>query len=236
MKDPCILLYTSDFLSAAALLSMRERGQFITLMCLQHQHGHLSLADMRRAVGSIPPPVMKLFCQDEEGNFYNQRVDETIERRRKASDLQRQRVAKRWNNAGNTAVLPGESEREKEKGSNVSWGGGAEEGAEDFDRFWALYPRKKGKADARKAWQSVPGERVEELLAALRRQRECSQWQEDGGRYVPYPATWLRGRRWEDEPDAAPAAGGGQHDGGETHEMRALRELARWKKAREAGG
>ena len=102
--------------------------------------------------------------------------------------------------AGTTPVIPRyyreKVKVKKKKGSNVSWGGGAEEGAEDFDRFWALYPRKKGKADARKAWQSVPGERVEELLAALRRQRECSQWQEDGGRYVPYPATWLRGRRW----------------------------------------
>ena len=40
---------------------------------------------------------------------------------------------------------------------------------------------------------------VETILRALKAQASCEQWTRDGGAYIPYPATWLNGRRWEDE-------------------------------------
>lgn len=68
----------------------------------------------------------------------------------------------------------------------------------DFDRFYAAYPNKKAKQDALKAWgQAKPP--IEQVLAALAWQRKQEDWKKDGGAFVPYPATWLRGRRWEDE-------------------------------------
>ena len=47
------------------------------------------------------------------------------------------------------------------------------------------------------------------ILTAIEKQKQTAQWQEDGGRFVPYPATWLNGHRWEDEVQAAPAGGSG---------------------------
>lgn len=38
-KDPAVLFYTSDFLGGAALMNMKERGQYITLLCLQRERG-----------------------------------------------------------------------------------------------------------------------------------------------------------------------------------------------------
>jgi hypothetical protein len=38
-------------------------------------------------------------------------------------------------------------------------------------------------------------------------QRTDPRWLEDNGRFIPYPATWLNGRRWEDvtiEPNPHP--------------------------------
>lgn len=67
-----------------------------------------------------------------------------------------------------------------------------------FDLFWEQYPRKVKKQQAREAFEKVSVS-LDVLLGALSRQKETSQWQEDGGRYVPYPAAWLQGRRWEDE-------------------------------------
>ena len=67
-----------------------------------------------------------------------------------------------------------------------------------FDLFWEQYPRKVKKQQAREAFQRVSVS-LDVLLGALSRQKETSQWQEDGGRFVPYPAAWLQGRRWEDE-------------------------------------
>lgn len=51
MKDPAMLFYASDFLTGVALMSMKERGQYITLLCLQQQRGHLTLSEMRKAAG-----------------------------------------------------------------------------------------------------------------------------------------------------------------------------------------
>jgi hypothetical protein len=75
-----------------------------------------------------------------------------------------------------------------------------------FERFWAAYPRpgcrgRVGKSAARKAWDKLqPDEAlIEAMLAALAWQRDLPDWGRDDGRYVPHPATWLNGRRWEDE-------------------------------------
>ena len=71
-----------------------------------------------------------------------------------------------------------------------------------FDRFWVAYPRHQGKEAARKAWAKIrPDDALlAEMLAALERQRASDQWRKDGGQFIPLPATWLNGRRWEDEP------------------------------------
>jgi uncharacterized protein YdaU (DUF1376 family) len=80
-----------------------------------------------------------------------------------------------------------------------------------FDDFWQAYPRKVGKGAALTAWKRarVNGH-LADVLAAITVQRSSEQWQRDGGRFVPNPATWLNQRRWEDEtaPGAGPEGGG----------------------------
>jgi len=49
-KDPAFLFYSSDFLSGITDLTMEERGQYITLLCLQHQKGSLSEKTIRLSV------------------------------------------------------------------------------------------------------------------------------------------------------------------------------------------
>ena len=72
---------------------------------------------------------------------------------------------------------------------------------EDFDKFWAIYPRKVAKADARKAWAQTKDIRpdITKLLSAVHAACKTEQWMKSGGAFIPYPATWLRGERWEDE-------------------------------------
>jgi uncharacterized protein YdaU (DUF1376 family) len=81
-KDPAVLFYTSDFLLGVSNLTMEERGQYITMLCLQHQNGRLSDKTIRLTVGSVSVDVLSKFLQDEEGNFYNKRMeDESIKRK-----------------------------------------------------------------------------------------------------------------------------------------------------------
>jgi len=85
----------------------------------------------------------------------------------------------------------------------------ASESADDgFATFWAQYPKKVAKPQALKAWKKIKpaGQLLAELMAALEKQNTNADWQKDGGQFIPHPATWLNGRRWEDEP-AGNAAG-----------------------------
>lgn len=71
----------------------------------------------------------------------------------------------------------------------------------DFDWFWSEYPKKKAKLDALRAWRQTESVRpdIEQVIAAINEQCKQNDWIRDGGQYIPMPATWLRGGRWDDE-------------------------------------
>lgn len=72
---------------------------------------------------------------------------------------------------------------------------------EGFETFWKLYPRKVSKAPAEKAWLKLntTPELLAVMLTALARQATSIDWLKSGGQFIPHPATWLNGKRWEDE-------------------------------------
>ena len=78
-KDPAVLFYTADFMSGVVGLTMQERGQYISLLCQQHQQGHLSEKTICLLLGissvSEIPDVMEKFKVDEDGKFYNERME-----------------------------------------------------------------------------------------------------------------------------------------------------------------
>lgn len=70
---------------------------------------------------------------------------------------------------------------------------------ESFTRFWNSYPRKMAKQAASKAWSKIEATEVDLLLERLEAFKQSHEWTKDDGNFIPYPATWLNGRRWEDE-------------------------------------
>lgn len=73
--------------------------------------------------------------------------------------------------------------------------------ASAFNRFWKDYPKKVGKKAAAKAWERAKiNGNLEAVLAAVRTQLANPKWQEEGGRFIPNPATWINQGRWDDEP------------------------------------
>lgn len=83
MKDPAIIFYTSDFMVGVSNLTMEERGQYITLLCLEHQLGHLSKKTIDLNIHNISEDVLKKFELDDEGLYYNKRLEYEIEKRTK---------------------------------------------------------------------------------------------------------------------------------------------------------
>lgn len=95
-KDPAMLLYTADFLIGVSFMTMEERGQYITLLCLQHQKGHMSMDEMRMAVGDVADKVLIHFDRDEEGLFFNKRAEEESNKRKAYSESRRKNIMKRY--------------------------------------------------------------------------------------------------------------------------------------------
>lgn len=75
-----------------------------------------------------------------------------------------------------------------------------------FDLFYSAYPKKKARHDALHAWTKLnPDERLQStILLAVEAAKHSPEWLKSGGEFIPLPATWIRGRRWEDEVNAAP--------------------------------
>lgn len=75
--------------------------------------------------------------------------------------------------------------------------------SEEFEIFWKAYPNKKAKGNAYKAWEKARKAKIlpelENLLTALEAQKRGADWQKEGGRFIPHPATWLNASRWDDE-------------------------------------
>ena len=70
-----------------------------------------------------------------------------------------------------------------------------------FQKVWSRYPNRKKKLAAGKAWQKLKPDSklIAAIHAALDWQCEQLEWLKDGGQYVPLLASYLNGRRWEDE-------------------------------------
>lgn len=84
MKDPAFLFYSNDFLSGTMLMSNEEIGIYIKLLCLQHQQGHLKEEDML-SIGATKK-IFSKFIKDEEGNYYNERLEHEANKRKAYSE------------------------------------------------------------------------------------------------------------------------------------------------------
>jgi hypothetical protein len=71
-----------------------------------------------------------------------------------------------------------------------------------FDVFYKSYPRKYGKAAAVKAFAKSKANSVMAIiLADIDRRISSGEWAADKAQFIPHPATYLNGKRWEDEQD-----------------------------------
>jgi hypothetical protein len=70
---------------------------------------------------------------------------------------------------------------------------------EGFEQFWTAYPVKTSIYEARHAFVEMQaGKIMPAILAAIAAQKQSRQWRDDGGKYIPSPANWLRAGRWQD--------------------------------------
>lgn len=72
-----------------------------------------------------------------------------------------------------------------------------------FDEFWDAYPTKVNKKRCADIWSRLKPsqELIQKMLCSIEAWKHTRQWKEG---YIPYPDTWLRGEKWNDEIPAEP--------------------------------
>lgn len=69
-----------------------------------------------------------------------------------------------------------------------------------FPEFWAVYPRKTAKTNAEAIWKRKQLDQTADIIIdAVKRYQQTHEWIKDNGLFIPYPATFLNQRRWEDD-------------------------------------
>ena len=89
MKDPAFLFYSSDFLSGTMLMSDEDVGKYIRLLCLQHQKGHLKEKEMLNICKEFNEDIFSKFQKDNEGKYFNERLEEETNKRKAYSESRR---------------------------------------------------------------------------------------------------------------------------------------------------
>ena len=77
---------------------------------------------------------------------------------------------------------------------------------ESFAIFWAKYPRKVSKQEAFKAWKNLTKKAQKAATDAIDAHRDYWLKTDREKDKIPHAATWLRGKRWEDEVNFTPVA------------------------------
>ena len=227
-KVPAFQFYPADWIRDTQLqmASASSRGIWANLLCamwFSPNRGRItgSKEELKKLGNCSQEEIEAFLCENSRHNFAsvteaNKNI--TVENRRmvreekvrKSSRLRQSRFRKRLKNRNvtssspstpstpSTAVTPSSPKHSEETDPQPPRSG--------FDQFWSRYPRKVAKKAAAKAWERLAPNNglIEAILTSLMVQSGSEAWGREGGQFIPHPATWLNGRRWEDE--VAPAA------------------------------
>ena len=62
-----------------------------------------------------------------------------------------------------------------------------------------MYPKKVLKKRTAQAWRKIKPTEIPAILASVETWKKTEQWRREGGRFIPYPTTFLNDRRWDDD-------------------------------------
>jgi hypothetical protein len=99
-----------------------------------------------------------------------------------------------------------------------------------FAEFWKVYPKKRNRPGAVKAWNTLKPDATLQatMLAALQKHKQSNDWFKENGQYIPYPASWLNGRQWEDVLEVVPVTVGETNDDIKAKSAETHAEQERW--------
>ena len=85
-KDPAFLFYPSDWIGGTMGMSFEEKGMYIELLMMQFSRGHMTPHMIGQVVGQNWDKISHKFTQDENGLWYNERLELEKKRRKAFTD------------------------------------------------------------------------------------------------------------------------------------------------------
>jgi hypothetical protein len=80
-KDPAFLFYPNDWVGGTLGMTFEEKGAYMELLMTQFNRGHMSGHMIGQVVGQIFEKIQDKFIKDENGLWYNERLeDEKLKR------------------------------------------------------------------------------------------------------------------------------------------------------------
>jgi len=200
-KDPAVLFYTSDFLTGTSFFTDEQRGQYITLLCQQHQLGTIPEEHMLNICKSYDSPIFLKFEKDSKGDYYNKRMRAESERRKQYCESRRSiRFGKKKNKTYVTTyekhMSPHMETETITDTDNIT--DTKQNRIESFNNLWSKYPKRIGKNKAFKYYEkSVKTENdKEDIEKALNNYIDHIGKDKTESQYIQHGSTWFN--NWSD--------------------------------------
>jgi len=92
-KDPAFLFYPNDWIGGTMGMTFEEKGAYMELLMTQFNRGHMTTHMIGQVVGQIFEKIQDKFIKDEEGLWYNERLEEEKLKRQNFTKSRRNNVS-----------------------------------------------------------------------------------------------------------------------------------------------
>jgi len=194
-KDPAFLFYPNDYIGGTMGMTFEEKGAYIEILMLQFNRGHMTSHMIGQLVGQLWESIKCKFVQDEQGLWYNIRLDQEKDKRMSFTQSRRNNIkGLNQHTLGHTiGHMTSHMENENEDvNRNIN-----KVKIIDtlFEEFWDLYDYKKSRDKAEKAWKTL---NQEEKALALQHAPVYAQSTPDK-QFRKHPTTYLNNKSFNDE-------------------------------------
>ena len=218
MSNPWMKFYPRDWRGDQALraVSIAARGLWIECLCIMHEakpYGHLLVNGQKveddtlaRMAGVSVDEVQTLMSELQQAGVFSLTRKGVVFSRRMTKDFSRSQKGRKSAYLRYSQDTEDKQETTRPNGSpsrvpttqKPEARSQKEKDPPGFDDWYAAYPRKVGKGQARKAYAGACKKTDSETLlrAAEGFSRTIAGTDE---KFIPHPATWLNGERWLDE-------------------------------------
>ena len=190
-KDPAFLFYPNDYIGGTMGMTFEEKGAYIEILMLQFNRGHMTSHMIGQLVGQLWESIKCKFVQDEQGLWYNIRLDQEKDKRMSFTQSRRNNI--KGLNQHTIGHMTSHMENENEDvNRNINK---VKIIDTQFEEFWDLYDYKKSRDKAEKAWKTL---NKEEKALALQHAPVYAQSTPDK-QFRKHPTTYLNNKSFNDE-------------------------------------